>query len=164
MSILNILPGQRLERLRPKWPSAKWPRWSIYIFAVGMVLATLVFQLNLGETFGERPLLIIFNIPIIISADLGGLGPGLLATLTAAACLKYSLIPPLQQLSSESVDFLQWSILIFDGLLISVLSEALQRSRRQVERLASFPQLNPNPVLEIDSAVGLSPTLIRPLR
>jgi PAS domain-containing protein len=51
-----------------------WPRWLAYVFAVELVLVTLLFRLTIGETFFERPLLILFVLPILLSACLGGLG------------------------------------------------------------------------------------------
>jgi two-component sensor histidine kinase/PAS domain-containing protein len=139
-------PGLEQEDSLPKWlfPES-WPRWLPYLLAPVLVATFLFLRLSIIETFGERPLLIIFVLPIIVSAYLGGLGPGLLATFAASAGMLYLLIPPPHRLA----DLLQWSFLIISGILISALNEALHRFRRQAERLATFSQLNPNPVLEI---------------
>lgn len=58
-------------------------------------MATLAIRLSLGEFFKEQHSLILFMIPISLSAYLAGLGPGLISTLVAAACADYFLIPPL---------------------------------------------------------------------
>ncbi len=112
----------------------RWPRWLVYVFAVVSVLAILLIRLALEETFGQRPLLILFVLPIILSAYLGGLGPGLVSTLVAAAAANYLLISPPYSFSfAKSADLPQWIMLIINGMLISGLNEAWHLSRRQVE-------------------------------
>jgi K+-sensing histidine kinase KdpD len=51
-----------------------------YLFAVLASLGTMALRLALQPIFRDRPLLILFMFPIILSAYVGGLGPGLLAT------------------------------------------------------------------------------------
>ncbi|MFZ0930384.1 MAG: PAS domain S-box protein [Syntrophobacteraceae bacterium] len=108
--------------------------WMVYIFAVLATLATLFVRLEMKVAFDERPLLILFQLPIIFSAYLGGLGPGLVSTVVAAISVAYFLIPPVHSFYIVSAaDFSQWVALIVNGALISVLSEALHRSRRRAE-------------------------------
>ena len=52
-------------------------RWTMYGLAVAATVATLLLRLSLAPWVGDRPLLILFVIPILFSAYLGGLGPGL---------------------------------------------------------------------------------------
>jgi PAS domain S-box-containing protein len=110
------------------------PRWLAYAFALASVAVTLLVRLAMGETFHHRPLLILFVFSVILSAYLGGLGPGLVSTLAAAVIVDYFLIPPLYSFRIEkSADLVQWAVLIASGVLVSVLCEALHRSRRQEE-------------------------------
>ena len=75
-----------------------------------------------------------FVLPILMSAYLGGLGPGLLATLAAAFGVIFLLIPPAYSFAiDKSADLIQWLMLIVSGVCISVLTEALHRFRRRVE-------------------------------
>jgi PAS domain S-box-containing protein len=109
-------------------------RVPVYVFAVAVVLATLLFRLIIGETFLERPLMILFVLPILLSAYLGGLGPGLVATVAAILAISYRLIPPTYSLAiDKSADFIQLTMLVLVGVLISVLSEFLHRFRRRIE-------------------------------
>jgi PAS domain S-box-containing protein len=94
----------------------------------------LLLREQLGVAFGARPLLILFILPILLSAYLGGLGPGLLATLLAAAGSDYFLIPPMGFGIAENHDLFQWTMLVASGLAISVLVEGLHRARRRLER------------------------------
>ena len=109
--------------------------WSVllaYVLAVMLSVATLLARMGMGVAFGDRPMLILFYLPIIISAYMGGLGPGLVATAASAVLVDYFLIPPAYTFHfALTLDFVQWVILIVNGVLVSVLSETLHRSRRQ---------------------------------
>ncbi|ACB36321.1 PAS/PAC sensor hybrid histidine kinase [Leptothrix cholodnii SP-6] len=113
--------------------------------AVLLCLAALWLRQGLAVTFGDRPLLILFMFPILLSALLGGFLPGLVATASAAACTYFFFIPPAQSLASGAAsDVLQWGMLVASGLLTSALSHALQRTRRreaeQLRQLAATRQ------------------------
>ncbi len=114
--------------------SGYWPPRLAYVFAVASTVATLLARMGMDVVFAERPLLILFQLPIILSAYIGGLGPGLVATAAAAVLVDYFLIPPFYTFHmAYNHDFVQWGILIVNGALISLLSESLHRSRRQAE-------------------------------
>ena len=106
--------------------------WLAYAGAVAATLTTLALRLALTSWVGERPFLLAFIIPIIFSAYWGGLGSGLVATAVAAAGTQYYLMPPTHSFRiAGSLDAVQWVILVATGVLVSVLSEALHRSRRR---------------------------------
>jgi PAS domain S-box-containing protein len=114
--------------------SEHFPMWPAYVFAVASTVATLIARMGMGVVFAERPLLILFLLPIILSAYMGGLGPGMTATAAAAVLVDYFLIPPIHSFHlAYSHDCVQWGFLIVNGALVSVLSESLHRSRRQAE-------------------------------
>ncbi len=103
------------------------------IAAVSVALAFLV-RWSLGLSFGDRPLLILFVVPLLLSAYLGGLRLGLLATVLVGAATEYFLIPPAWSFSIErGVDAIQWLVLCVVGVLASVLAEALHRAQRALE-------------------------------
>src|SRR5258708_39932349 len=75
-----------------------------------------------------------FVIPVVISAYLGGAGPGLLATILGAVCPDYFLLPTAHSFRmARSLRLMQWSALIGEGVLISLLMEAIHRSRRRAQ-------------------------------
>jgi len=114
-------------------PTLNGPRWSIYVFAVAISVAMLLLRMALAPSFGERPLLILLMLPIVLSALLGGIGPGLLATFIAA-CASAWFIPPAAEFGiAAGHDLFQWGILIANGVLVSVLAEWLHRARGQGE-------------------------------
>src|SRR5690348_291080 len=64
-----------------------------YLAAPLMTAGTTLLYLRLAAYAGNQPAPVLFVIPIALSAYLGGLGPGLVSTLTsvAAGCL---IAPP----------------------------------------------------------------------
>lgn len=114
--------------------AAPWSGFWSYGFAVGATLATLLVRFAIPGSFAERPMMVLFMFPIIISAMAGGVGPGLVATLTAALAVDYFTSAPLYSLRiSKPIDLFHWSFLVADGVLVSILSEVLHRLRRQTE-------------------------------
>lgn len=109
-----------------------WPRWSMYLLAVTLTLAALVVRNLMPVGFGDRPILILFMLPITLAALLGGFGPGLTATLTGAGLTMFFLIPPVKSLTvAASHDLFQLALLVFNGLVISLISATLHRSRHR---------------------------------
>lgn len=105
------------------------PRWLVYLFALAITLAMLLVRERIAVGFGERPLLILFMLPITLSALLGGLGPGLLSTLIAALGLNYWAIEPLGALRIASdYDLFHWVFLLVSGVAVSLMSELLRQS------------------------------------
>ncbi len=128
--------GERrlLETLAAELAPGRLPRWLALAFAVAVTLAMLLLRDHVAVAFGDRPLLILFMFPIIFSALLGGLGPGLVATAVAALGVDYLGIPPLHSFNIEAGhDLLQWVFLIANGIAVSVLSEVLRRTLASVE-------------------------------
>lgn len=106
-------------------------RWVPYGIAVAAVVATLVARTALTPWIGERPLLALFVIPVLVAAYAGGLGPGILATAMAAASTVYFVIPPTHSFTFERPgDIAQWFGLILVGVFLSLLVAELKRTRR----------------------------------
>jgi PAS domain S-box-containing protein len=73
-------------------------------------------------------------IPIVVSAYLGGLGPGLLATAVAGFATFYVLIPPaFTFIVQNPADHIRYIAVLVSGALVTALSEALHRSRRRAQ-------------------------------
>ena len=103
-----------------------------YGFAVVVTVLTLVARLSFSPWVNDRPLLVIFFLPILFSAYIGGLGPGLVATFITAISSEYYLMPPAHSFSfAKPMDFLQWLIFIAGGVVASFLNEALHRARQR---------------------------------
>ncbi len=106
-----------------------------HLLALALVLLTLWVRLLIGARI-DGPALIVFTIPIIISAYWGGLWPGLLATASAFLAASYYLLPPLNSfVVASTTERWQQAILVIAGGLISAICEALHRARRREEKI-----------------------------
>src|SRR3954463_8758813 len=89
-------------------PAAKRgaPRWRPYAVAIVLSLCALVLRMSIAPWVGTRPLLLLFVIPIVLSAYLGGLGPGLFATALAGIVVDWFILPPAGSFGfSQPLDF-----------------------------------------------------------
>jgi signal transduction histidine kinase len=109
------------------------PLWWAYVLAVISTAATIILLLGLDSWAPNRPPLILFVIPIILSAYVGGAAPGLLSTFLVAVSTYFLSRPGDVLAYLISFDFVQWVTLIIAGVLISLLNEALHRSRLRAE-------------------------------
>ncbi|MEQ1636619.1 MAG: PAS domain S-box protein [Methylococcales bacterium] len=113
----------------------RWPRWLIYVFAITIMLVVLIVRVNLATFFDQRPMLILFMLPIILSALIGGLGPGILSTLMAVIGQYFLSFQSSQHIKSiVPLDLFQLGFLFFNGVLVSALSHWLHRLLLQTER------------------------------
>ena len=78
------------------------PRWGAYALAVVVPVGALALRMSIATSFWQRPLLILFMIPIIFCSLTGGLGPGLLATAISALGINLLAVPPVGSLQIDS--------------------------------------------------------------
>ncbi|PXW99431.1 PAS domain S-box-containing protein [Sphaerotilus hippei] len=104
----------------------------VFLLAFVGPMAVHLLMLGMPAPFRDRPLLILFMLPIVVSAMLGGLMPGLLATLVAALGTIWTLLPMLGDLTLQTWhELFRWSVLVVSGALVSLLGGRLQRARQQ---------------------------------
>ena len=107
-------------------------RWQVYLFATLATGATLWFRLAMDGPLGGRPTLIMFSLPIMLSAYVGGLRGGLMATALSYFGASYFLLEPLNSFDIASpVERWQQVFLVLAGVVISVVNEAMHRARRR---------------------------------
>jgi two-component system CheB/CheR fusion protein len=107
------------------------PRWVVYAIAVAAPLGTLWIRGHFATLFGPRPAFILFVLPVILSAFLGGFWPGVVSTLIAAFGADYLFIRPSGYLGmAEPSDIVLWFLFMSGCLLVSALCEMLRRSSR----------------------------------
>ena len=76
----------------------------------------------------------LFVLPIILSAAIGGVGPGLLATALATLNVCFFVTLPLYTLKIDNLeDQLQVGFLILTGVIVSALAEILHRTLHRLE-------------------------------
>ncbi len=69
-------------------------RWQAYAIATLLPFAAMGLRISLEPWVEKRQLLIVFLVPIILSAYYGGLWPGLFATLLVGLITDYFVLPP----------------------------------------------------------------------
>lgn len=105
-----------------------------YGAAVFLTLSIFGARALLGAWMGDRPLLILFVLPFLASAYLGGFGPCLLSTAIGAAGTFFMFVPR-NGISAitNTADLLQWSVLIVCGIALAFGAERLHGLRRASE-------------------------------
>lgn len=108
-------------------------RGLLYAFALLLSLGMVLLNNAIPETYGNRPAFVLFMLPILLSALVGGWGPGVVATLTAGVGLNFIGGPPLWGAQADRLDQFLYGILIADGVIVSLLSEMHHRSSSRLE-------------------------------
>jgi signal transduction histidine kinase/ActR/RegA family two-component response regulator len=97
----------------------------------------------------NAPGVVLFIFPVLISAYLGGLGPGLVATVLSGLLTAYFLLPPLHSFSiSSGTHSVNWIALMVAGTILSVLMESLHRQ--------SAPEVQPQQRFSLERKVQIS--------
>src|SRR5215212_295216 len=105
-------------------------RYGVAVLAVGV--AFLVKLLLDPLIVQETPFLLVFG-AIMVSAWYGGLGPGLLATVTAGLATDYFFLPPTGYLSGLSTEAVPLLVFFLEGTLVCLLTEVLRVARSRAE-------------------------------
>ncbi|WP_295458218.1 PAS domain-containing protein [uncultured Thiodictyon sp.] len=123
----NVPAAERSRHHRDRWPT-----WVAYGFAVLVTLGVLLEHRLIELSLGNHLVAILLMFPITLSALMGGLGPGLLATLIATLGLTWQAIPPTGDWYALTPENLfKLGALVANGVLASAMSEWLHRSRRR---------------------------------
>ncbi|HEX3854251.1 MAG TPA: PAS domain S-box protein, partial [Polyangiaceae bacterium] len=116
-------------------PASSETRWRPYALALTATGLTLALRVEVAGWFKDRPVLLILVLPIFLSAFVGGLGPGLVATAFASLGASYWLIRPSHSFAMvSSIDTWDWLILILVGVSISTLTEVRLRQAAVILR------------------------------
>jgi PAS domain S-box-containing protein len=102
-----------------------------YLLAVAGVAAALGAHLAFTSTFGPGlPPYVLFYPVVIMAAVLGGIGPGVLATLLASLTVGHWVLPPIRHFAGASaMDRLGLAIFFTMGTALSLGAELLRRYR-----------------------------------
>lgn len=106
--------------------------WWAYLVAAAIPVGLLGIRLVLGYAPDEWPVYLPFLAAILVSAYLGGIKPGLVATAVSAVLLDLYILPPTEGWPGLA-GLLQprWWLLIGGGALASVVLDALRRSSQR---------------------------------
>jgi PAS domain S-box-containing protein len=100
------------------------------VLALVLSAAVLLLRVLVEPWMGHQPFQLLFLIPVILTAYMSGLRPGLLATALGGASAKFWAFPPYYTIwFAIPVDVAHWLSLLLVGVLISVLFDELQQWR-----------------------------------
>jgi len=137
-----ILHGRTEEKSR---------KWILkYLVAVVVTMATLFAGFGLKHVLDPSLLMLLFLFPVMLSACLGGLGPGLVSSALSSFLVCFFLLQPIHRLDiTHEVDVNLWLLLLANGIFISMLAGVLHRMRQRSENLTAECHLS-NKQLEKD--------------
>ncbi len=96
---------------------------------------TWMLRIALDDALGGRYTFVLLALPIALSAAVGGVAAGLLATLLSALGALYFILPPKFDFAVvSSAEVWQIAIICAVGLAITAMSAAMQRARRRANQ------------------------------
>lgn len=105
------------------------------------VLVTAVIRRAADAAFVPQPGAVIFILPVAFSAWLGGLGPGIVATLLSAIVALYFFVLPAANLAAASArDLAYVATFAAAGIVVSALAAGLRSGRERAEAHAARAQ------------------------
>jgi PAS domain S-box-containing protein len=117
-------------------PPARLGRVEHYILALLFVLVAASMRWALGDVLSETPFLV-FYLAWVAAAALGGLGPGLLATLASWFCIDFLFDPTPGHIGIDSpLSIIRLLICLAGGFAVSAVGEKMRRSRIRERRQA----------------------------
>src|SRR5512145_2670970 len=127
----------------PRWaiPSPTQPAYLRYSFAVVVVGMTVGVKLLIDPLLANTAPFLLMVFGVFLSSFLGGLGPGLLATLLSTAAVDFFFLPPLYSIPfQEPRFFLPLGLFAAQGLVVSYtvyfMQQALLQSQIAFQDLA----------------------------
>src|SRR5215210_7016990 len=105
-------------------------RYGVAVLAVALVL---LLKLLLNPLITQQSPFLLMAGAVMVGAWFGGFGPGLLATVLGALAADYFFLAPVGSFTGLGVGFLPFTLFVLQGLLISVLVEALHSVRQRAE-------------------------------
>jgi PAS domain S-box-containing protein len=113
-----------------------WPTPLRYLLAVVLPFAGAAAQGLLSPIWGDSVPFLMFFPTIVLSAWVGGFGPGMITTVLGAFLVNYFWLPPHHTFELARVkDLIALVTFTAIGAMISGLSEAMHRGRRRLEGL-----------------------------
>jgi PAS domain S-box-containing protein len=104
--------------------------YGVAVLASGV---SILLRWPLWPVIGDHTPFMTFFPAVILSAYFGGLGPGLVATFVSGAAAAFFLIKPHFSFEiHDPADILALGLYTLTGVVLSVLSESLHRSRRRI--------------------------------
>lgn len=151
------LPRQAAVAPPTTYFGGRWHTALVYLAAIAAVLVAALVRAALARALSGSAPLLVFVAPIFIAGYLGGLGPGLFATVLGAGIGSYWFVDITGTSQLDIREYVRIGVFLAEGVLISVLCEGLHRARRRAERnLANFRDSEAQMRLLIDATTDFA--------
>ncbi len=139
--------------------AADRPRPLRYGGAVLLVVVAVILRDVLDRAFGTGSTYVTFYPVTLLAAVLGGLGPGILATLLSAAAAAYFFLDPHGIGVAKTSDEIGLVIFALTGIAVSVVAQTLNRAHQRTEEKLLGSSLYSRNLLEaaLDPMMTISP-------
>jgi PAS domain S-box-containing protein len=115
----------------------KSSRRIVFEYGMAIVLVALMMPIKAitDRVFGGGPPLILFFSAVMVASWIGGLGPGLLATVLSSLACMWFYFEPVGSLMVHSMnDAFRLGVFIIEATVLSALMHSLHRARQRVEQ------------------------------
>ncbi|MEX2263168.1 MAG: PAS domain S-box protein [Bryobacteraceae bacterium] len=128
-----------------------------YLYALLAVLVTTAVRIALAPVLEDHSPMLIFTVPVMISAWYGGLPTGIFATVLSVLSGGYFLIEPENSLTwPQMVEQARLAIFTFTSLAISFACDRLRREKKRAEKsqatLSALLEAASQGVVSVDAA------------
>ena len=130
-------------------PDLKFAPLRHYGIAVGAVLVVLGLRILLAPHTGPESPFLLFMGAVMLAAAYGGLGPGLVSTVFAAACSEFFLMQPAFRFEVRPDQAFRVLLFLGEGVFVSVICAMLKSARRRAEASAAEARALEREVVEI---------------
>jgi two-component system, chemotaxis family, CheB/CheR fusion protein len=112
----------------------RWAQWPLAIAGgAAMVGVTLLVRLGIGFSPGDHPLTVLFIVPVLLCAFVGGWRAGIVATVFAGVVVDYFLLPPFGFGIERFINWMQLLMLVLISMSTTFIIEALHRLRKKTQ-------------------------------
>ena len=137
-----------IDTLSFRGSPAGWPKWVATVFSLAVSAAVLLLGHHFLKESEGQTMMNLFMPAILLSAMLGGLWPGLIATAVVSVGVDYLALKPFDSLAIDSShELFNWAVLIVSGVTVSLICDVLRRAlgkealqRRLVEAVMTNSQ------------------------
>jgi two-component system sensor histidine kinase KdpD len=138
-----VVPGSHEHPEPPPQPKVKTGRFNLanLWMSVASIVFTTAISLLLRKVLNVHDIVLLYVIPIVLTGVTAGLTGGILASVFAVACFNFFFIPPYYTFAINDLRFLlTFAILMFSGVIVSILANIVRRQSENARRREKFIQ------------------------
>ncbi len=139
-----VVPGSHQRQDSQSHQAKKNERFNFASILMSVVSITITtgIGLLLRNVLNTHDIVLLYVIPIVLTGVTVGLTGGILASVFAVACFNFFFVPPYHTFAINDIRFLlTFTILLFAGVVASILSDIVKRQGENAKRREKFIQM-----------------------